>query len=188
MPGAGCRRCPRPDRCRTAASPIASTCVRGMLFQDDPAFGLGEPGRTTREIRRRRRRLRADAHRRIRRWAAPWCQTFSKIRGFSEFGQRLHGAPRGRRGLLGAAHRRAVSEGGAGRGNPGGGRHRSRDRARRGLSAAALLVRHALHGAGALGGRGLLRRQGRTARLLPRPPDQHRPLPASPSTIASSAS
>jgi ABC-type transport system substrate-binding protein len=60
----------------------------GMLFQDDPAFGLGEPGRSTREIGA------ADVAFELMRIAdpavgSPVVQTFSKIRGFSEFGQRL---------------------------------------------------------------------------------------------------
>ncbi|MGI9591290.1 MAG: ABC transporter substrate-binding protein [Myxococcota bacterium] len=60
----------------------------GMIFQDDPAFGLGEPGRTTREI------LAADVAFQLMRIAdpavgSPVIQTFSKIEGVSEFGERL---------------------------------------------------------------------------------------------------
>lgn len=72
----------------------------GMLYQEDPAFGLDEPGRTTREI------LAEDVAFELSRIAdpavvSPVVQTFSKIEGFAEFGQRLRTLREGEDGFDG---------------------------------------------------------------------------------------
>jgi ABC-type transport system substrate-binding protein len=60
----------------------------GMLFQDDPAFALGDPGRTTREIEA------GDVAFQLMRIAdpavtSPVAATFAKIEGFQEFSEQL---------------------------------------------------------------------------------------------------
>jgi oligopeptide transport system substrate-binding protein len=70
----------------------------GMLFDEDEAFALGEPGRATREI------LAADIAFQLMRIAdpavgSPVVQTFSKIDGFSAFGQRLQELREGEEGF-----------------------------------------------------------------------------------------
>ena len=84
---------------------------------------------------------------------SPVVATFAKIDGFAEFARAARGAARGGR----RASRRGASTSSTRR--PGGiagvrvaRRSRARDRARRAVSAAPLLVRDAVHGAGALGG------------------------------------
>jgi hypothetical protein len=78
--------------------------------------------------------------------------------------------------LRGAAHRPSVRRRRRDRRRPRARRPRARDRPLRSVSAAALLVRDALHRTGAVGGGRALRRGG-GPRLLPGPPDQHRSLP-----------
>ena len=166
IPGArrgGAARRAAPGR---AASPIASALRPDVLYQDDACFALGGAGRTTRAVDGRRRRLRADAHRRSR-GRQPGDRHLRPPRTASATSRRDCRTARARSRLRRPAGARAVR---AGRRHRRRARPRSahaRDRARPALSADRLLVRHAVHRADAVGGGGGLRRPRRARRRSP---------------------
>ena len=169
------RPCPRPGKCPPAARPIASRSAKASCFTPTPASRLSQSGRQTREVDRRRFRLRAGARGRPRRQQSGDQQLRSDL-GPCRLRQAAHrAAPRGRR-IRRAAGPRAVRPSRRHCRRRRAWRPRARDRPGRAQCADPLLVRHALHRAGGLGGGGLLQRQGRPPALC-RPRRRHRPLP-----------
>ena len=134
---------------------------RGVLFQDDPCFRARRRRGGDARDHRRRRRLRAAriADPTVN---SPVASRFAKLRGFrrvrgrlAELREPIRPSPRcrAREQYRGPAASRACRAR----------RPRARDRAERALSADPLLVRDAVHDAGAVGGGRVLRRQGRAA-------------------------
>jgi ABC-type oligopeptide transport system substrate-binding subunit len=86
----------------------------GMRFQEDPAFGLADPGRTTREIEA------ADVAFELMRIAdpevaSPVIATFAKIEGFREFTRRLEELREGDPSFVGRrVHEQYADAGGIG--------------------------------------------------------------------------
>ena len=157
-PGAAVDR-GRPRRLplRAAAAASASRAI--------PASRSTAPGRDQPRARRRRLRVRAPAHRGSRRSASPVLATFAKIVGSR---RSASGSPRLREEEPGFAALR-IDEQYARAGPIEGLAAIDAEHfeliARRAVSADPLLVRDALHLAGAVGGGGLVRRRGRAPAL-----------------------
>ena len=149
-----------------------------VRFHDDPCFALDGKGRTTREVTAADFAFAAGTHRRPRRQQSRHlelraggglCSVRQAARRDAQVGASLREPARAR---AVQARRRHCGRGRAQRARP-------RHRPRRAQRADPLLVRHALHHAGRVGGGRLLQRP-RGPRALRRSPRRHRPLPARP--------
>ena len=158
----------------------------GLLYQDDPAFALGTPGATTRQV------LAADVAFQLMRLAdpkvnSPVAPTFARLVGFTAFTERLTALREADAAFARAPHRPAVcARPAASKGVRVLGPTELELVLDRAVPAAPLLAGDGVHHADPVGGGGLLRREG-GARRLRGASRRHRAVPARASTTSGCA-